>query len=449
MAARGRSGGDPCRSPPGTSRLRTGGVVVSLLTDVIPLVIKNYFLLFLDLEFLFLMALVVLLIALQYRRSESAREVMFGVRTRRLWKDTAFATALGLAGGIGGSVLMTLAGLPLTGSGNVFVLFLFIAVLLMLINPRFICFAYAGGIISLLHIFTGWPPVNIYQVLGLVALLHMVESVLIFFSGHLGAVPTFFGDENGRVVGGFTLQKFWPIPLVALTVAGYSAAPGAFDGMPHWWPLIKPGDPGGDVRFHYALVSVVAGLGYGDLAIARSPWEKSRLSSLYLGVYSITLFSLAVAAQYYRFLTLVAALFSPLGHELVIYIGKKIELAGKPAFAPSSRGVRVLDVIRESAAWDMGIRPGDVLITVGGLPVRDRWGLRHALDRIPGSMEIEFLRGKGQVYSRGLSFRPGGGKTLGVLPVPLENERGYVEINSPGWLYTRLIWLRDRLRGKK
>lgn len=423
-----------------------GGVEVYLLTDVIPLVIKNYFLLFLDLEFLLLMAVVVALIALQYRRSESIRKSMFGVKTHGLWRDTVSATLLGLAGGLGGSVLMVLAGLPLTGTGSVFMLFLLIAAVLMLINPRFICFAYAGGIISLANIVTGWPQVNIYQVLALVALLHMVESLLIFFSGHLGAVPTFFGGSSGKVVGGFTLQKFWPIPLVALTVVDFSASAELFGNMPRWWPLIKPGNVSELNNFGYALISVVAGLGYGDLAIARNPWEKSRLSAFYLALYSVTLFMLAVFAQYYSFLSLAAALFSPLGHELVIYIGRKIELAGRPAFAPSNRGVRVLDVIPDSVAWDMGIRSGDVLITVGGTPVNDRWGLKHVLDHIPGSLEIEFLQGPGQVYNRGLAFRPNMRRSLGVLLIPSENERDYVDVNYPGLLHRKFASLWKKIR---
>jgi hypothetical protein len=190
----------------------------------------------------------------------------------------------------------------------------------------------------------------------------------------------------------------------------------------------------------------VAGLGYGDLAIARTPWEKSRLSALYLALYSFTLFFLAVQSQYFSFLAPVAALFSPLGHELVIYIGRKTELAGRPAFAASSRGIRVLDVIPDSIAWNMGIRSGDVLITVGGFPVCDRRGLKYALESISGSLEIEFLRGPGQAYSRGLAFRPDMNRSLGVLVVPAENERAYVEINPPGWLNRTMALLWKKIK---
>lgn len=415
------------------------------LANAVSVVIENYFLLFLDPEFMLLMALVVALVALQYKRAESVRAGMFGVKTPRVWKDTAAATLFGLAGGLAGSILMVLAGLTVTGSGSVFILLLLIAGLLMLINPRFLCFAYAGGVVALLNIFTGWPQVNIYQVLALVALLHMVESILIFFSGHLGAVPAYFEDGSRRIVGGFTLQKFWPIPLVALTVIGHSLYPGAFAGMPDWWPLIKPDVAGEPGRLEYVLVAVVAGLGYGDLAIARNPREKSRISSLYLALYSAALFILSVLAQYFRPLALAAALFSPLGHELIIYIGKRIEMAGRPLFAISARGVRVLDVLADSTAWHMGIRSGDVLLALNGIPLRDQWTLAQALDHVRGPLEIEYLRGPAQVYSRGVTYRKDTGKPLGLLPV-YEGGRGYIGLNSPGPLWRRLISWREKNR---
>ncbi|MFZ5596380.1 MAG: PDZ domain-containing protein [Bacillota bacterium] len=410
------------------------------LFAVVPEIIKNYFLLFLDPVFISLMLLVVVLVALQYRRLESVRAAMFGVIASGVWRDTLAATLFGLAGGLVGSILMILVGLPLTSSGSAFFLLLLISALLMLINPRFLCFSYAGGIISILNILTGLPDINIYQILGLVALLHMVESILIFFSGHLGAVPAFFSDgKTGRVTGGFTLQKFWPIPLVALTVIGYPATQDVLWEMPGWWPLIKPGGGYESHLFSYALVSVVAGLGYGDLAIVRSPREKSRISAFYLAMYSIALFSLSVSAQYIPALAPAAALFSPLGHELVIYLGKRIEFTGKPLYSPSPRGIRVIDVLKGYTAWRMGIRPGDIILSVNGIPVRDSIGLKFVLGGCPcpGPLEIEYLKGPEEVFRRGIYYRLDKNRPLGLLTVDAEG--GRVSVRSGGLPWRRLL----------
>ena len=101
-----------------------------------------------------------------------------------------------------------------------------------------------GGLLALVSLLFGFPEISVPQIMALVAILHMVESFLIFSSGHLGAVPAYIKGQGGRITGGFTLQKFWPIPLVALVVmAGGGVVEGGIE-MPGWWPLIKPGVPG-------------------------------------------------------------------------------------------------------------------------------------------------------------------------------------------------------------
>lgn len=415
-----------------------------ILIEAVPQIIESFFLQFTNWDFLLLMIIVFLLVDQQYRRAESVRAAMFNTKPRRIWKDSIYAVILGLAGGLVGSILSILTGLPLSGSGNVFILVLFLAVVLMLINPRFICFAYAGGIISLSNIIFGFPVVNVYQILALVALLHLVESLLIYFSGHLGAVPTFFRNGSGSVAGGFTLQKFWPIPLVVLVTLGYPDAQGFVGSMPDWWPLIKPGVDYAPAGF--ALVSVVAGLGYGDLAVARSPYEKRKISALLLLLYSVILFILAVVAQHYYSLIWLAAIFSPAGHELVIYIGRRIELAGKPLYLPSEYGAKILDVMPGFAAWAAGLRSGDVIISMGNEQVLNHWDLKNVLENHSCPLEIEYLHGRGQVYLRELIDCPGGFEKLGLLLVSQISEKSYIDINSPGLLSGILtsIWRKTK-----
>lgn len=373
--------------------------------------------------------LVVLLVALQYQRMASVRESFFGLKTRRVWSDTLTATGYGIGGGLAGSLLIVFVGLSLSGSN---LLYLWpVAILLMLINARFLCFAYAGGVLALANLIFGFPALNIAQVLALVAILHMVESVLILVSGHLGAVPAYFKDHGGRVVGGFTLQKFWPIPIVVLIVAGQSVAPEGVN-MPQWWPLLKPAGIENFEHIVYGLVPVVAGLGYGDLAIARNPWQKSRLSALYLGLYSIVLLLLSVLAQNSRPVALLAALFSPLGHELVIYIGRRLEFKDQPIYVPAQRGMRVLDVVVDTPAWQAGIRSGDIILAINGLPVSGRASLENALAKGLWPAEVEFLHGREQSYRREAAPPVKPGRTFGVLPVPEGGEEAYMELGAAG-----------------
>nr|WP_315987920.1 PDZ domain-containing protein [Desulforamulus aquiferis] len=73
-----------------------------------------------------------------------------------------------------------------------------------------------------------------------------------------------------------------------------------------------------------------------------------------------------------------AAMFSPLGHEMVIYIGKKLEF-GRSIYQPPNKGVKVLDVVPGYPAWEAGIRSGDIIIDVNEMEVNSRQGLEFAL----------------------------------------------------------------------
>jgi len=389
---------------------------------------------------------VVLLIGLQYWRMNGMRSSIYGVPLKAsLWTDVSTVILMGLLGGVLGSLLMVFIGVTLSGSGLMYIWPL--AILLMLIDARFICFAYAGGLIALSRLLFGFPQINVSQVLALVAVLHMVESMLIFFSGHLGAVPAFFRDRAGRVVGGFTLQKFWPIPITALAImAGAGTPPGSVD-MPDWWPLISPGmEDADDIVF--TLMPVIAALGYGDMAIARSPRQKGRLSAGYLALYSLLLLILAVLADRFWLLGVLAALFSPLGHETVIHLGRRMEIQGEPIHVPCADGLAVLDVVPESPAWQTGLRSGDLLVQVNGVPVRNREDLADLLSTEEQPLQLSYVNRQGRRFTRELP-PPNTNEPLGILPVPEGNEQeAVIELSSAGPLgrYVTALW---RRLGKK
>ncbi|WP_338091136.1 PDZ domain-containing protein [Pelotomaculum isophthalicicum] len=368
------------------------------------------------------------LIALQYQRMGRLRESFFHQKSGRAWADVIMAAGFGLLGGLAGSFLMVFIGLTLSGPDLIYLWP--VAILLMLINMRFLCFAYSGGVLAVSSLLLGFPQVNIPQIMALVAVLHMVESILILVSGHLGAAPAFIKAAGGRVVGGFTLQRFWPIPLVVLAVAGTGAVQGVVE-MPDWWPLIKPDVPGELHNLVFYLMPVVAGLGYGDVSIARSPVEKSRLSALHLGLYSVILLILAVLAEHSRAVTLAAALFSPLGHETVIYISRRIESCGEPLYVPPARGVRVLDVSPDMAAWRAGIRSGDIILAVNGLELTDKNSFYQMQQETFLPLLVDyFSRAAGENRRRLLV--PAGPGGWGLVLVPEGNENKYVELWTTG-----------------
>ncbi len=383
----------------------------------------------------FMFWVVLFFVAIQYRRIARMRESLFGIRGNTVLKDTATATLYGIIGGAVGSLLLVLTGIDINRLGIAYIWPL--ALFLMLINPRFLCFSYAGGIVALSKLLLGVPEVvDIPQLMGLVAILHLVESLLISFSGHQGATPMFTRNASGQLVGGFTLQKFWPLPLVA--VAFLSGNPGytLLPAMPGWWPAIRFGQ-----EFPLAAVGVlvpfVAGLGYGDLALAHTPVEKSKMSARNLSIFSLILLVLSLLASRIPVFEYLAAIFAPLGHEVVIYIGQKTELGGKPIFVPPLRGVRVLEAVPNTAAQAVGIRSGDVIYAINGEAMNGKGDIERVLWGDPGFLEIEYVTHARKRWQRAMvRLRPH--QPLGIIAVPEGDEGVYTEFANQS-LISRLL----------
>ena len=332
--------------------------------------------------------IVIVLIWLLYQRMQKTREALFGVRDSTL-RLVLTSLGYGIAGGLVGSVLIVLLGISINDIGIIYLWIL--AMLLMLVDPRFLCFSYAGGILALVSLLTGYPKLNIPALMGLVAVLHLVESILILGSGHIDPLPVYPRNRFGRVVGAFNLQKFWPIPLAIIVWASLQQSPAGGIVMPGWWPLL--GRPGAlPAVAVFGIFPVVAALGYGELAITCRPRERVKLTALHLAMFSLILLGLAVMAAYVPHTAILAALFAPLGHEVVIHIGQRSELEGKPRFIPPGRGVMLLDVLKASPSQEARLRSGDVILRIGDTPVNSRAELASALDLSGPWFEVEYQR---------------------------------------------------------
>ncbi|MGE5484547.1 MAG: PDZ domain-containing protein [Ignavibacteriales bacterium] len=372
--------------------------------------------------------MIVFLSAIQYKRLAANEERIYGTVKNNSLEVSVSGLFYGLAGGVVASVFLVFIGVSLTGSGVTYLLPL--AFLLYMINPRLMCFSYAGGIVSLLYLMFGFPKVSVPGIMALVGILHVTESVLIRISGGGCSTPLYLRNKAGRVVGGFGLQRYWPMPLVALimlVVPDMSKVPGLIQ-MPDWWPLIRPEEAAVTPDVLFAMVPIVAALGYSDFAVTCTPAQKIRRTSSALAIYSIALIGAAVASSFYRPFQWVAALLGPLGHEAVVMLGSKRELSGDPAFVPPSRGVMVLDVLPNTPAAGVGLKTGDIITEVSGTPVNSRSELIEMVQRTPVFLEL-LVEDPHTGTEREVSFR-GVVEDLGVVTVPEEGDFPHVELRS-------------------
>ncbi|MBT9168027.1 MAG: Cell division topological determinant MinJ [Syntrophomonadaceae bacterium] len=388
--------------------------------------------------------LVALLMASQYGRVARNEMQLFGRAKYSVAGQTLYFALLGLAGGFLTSLLLVFFGISLLDIGMIYVWPL--AVLLLLVHPRYLCFAYAGGLVgafsALLQLLEQiWPnitagmlsglaSIHIPGLLALIGILHLTESVLIAVSGHLFPSPLYLKTEKG-VVGGYSLQKFWPLPLVgliALIVPQASAEAVSGVSMPDWWPLLAASAllPGAGETLLYLLTPIVAGLGYGDLAISTSPQKKSKRSALNLGCYSLSLIAAAFLAFHYPLFTIPAALLSPFGHELLILLGNKQEFSGAPLFVAQKNGVKILDIFPRTPATAAGLVSGQVILSVNGLPVNDSLTMRNIMELAGSRADLEIQGKKNRVELKFSDYR-----FTGIVLVPDQFTTVYLEVKQP------------------
>ncbi len=406
--------------------------------DLISLIIRGTLDVVLDVNFWLILALV----GYQYWQMQKSQRQMFGVYKYSLTKQILLAGVYGLIGGITGSFLLTIVGVTLNQLGLNYIWP--VALALMLINMRFLCFAYAGGLVALANVIFGWPEVNVPQVLSLVAVLHITESLLIAISGSYSAMPMIVKKQDGRLVGAFSLQNFWPLPLVILVAVTMPSGTisGGVMKMPEWWPLLTVvQEPPSGSSLLYVMAPVVAALGYTDMAIASLPQQRRWHSALHLAGYSILLLVLALLSAKYVWLQVFAAILSPLGHELLIQLDNRREMKVPPRFVPPSYGLMVLDTVSDSPAANM-FKPGDFIINVAGLPINSRYDLAAAISQATEEFSIIFERA-GKEVRKNSKFKQGE-RRLGVILVPDGDELFYVEMVTQR--YGLIDWLKDKFR---
>lgn len=261
-----------------------------------------------------------------------------------------------------------------------FMYIIVIAILLSFINTRFMCIAYGGSIICLISIIFGFPTIDTTDIMLVVATLHIVESILILFNGYRGKFPAFF-EQRGEYVGGYNINRFWPLPFVIFIGDG----------------LIRP-------------VTLMAILSYGDFTLT-FPRRKIVATSIVLFLYS----SLLMVIIKLNLAPIVPPIVALIGHEFIIYINKMREKSRIPMFTNTKQGVRVIDISKRGIAKDIGISIGDIILTINEVTVNSSKDIEEIESLNNINWRINYFN-----MNKGLSTKlyQGNKKTLGISVVP-------------------------------
>ncbi|OXM15068.1 serine protease [Paenibacillus herberti] len=376
-------------------------------------------------------ALIVMILA--YIRRTTLERRMFHVRLHA-WPLLLFrAMSWGLLAGVILSLAAASIGILLTPDA---VLWLWgTAAVLALLRVRYLCFAYSAGLLGLLQGLSsllaledsgGWigslaqslAALDMPGLLLLVAGLHLVEALLVRRDAGRLASPLYLEGKRGKLIGGYSLQGFWPVPLLLLVPAADGAVGTA--ALP-WTPLL-----GGDAwAGGWTVLALPVVIGFVDLALSALPKQQARLASRRLLLYSAVLAVLALGAAFAAPLVPLASLAALGLHEALVLLGERRERQQPPRFVHDSRGLCILGVVPGTPAEEMGLEAGEVLHKVNGQRVRTKEELYTALHENSAFCRLEVLNLEGQVKFVQRARFDGEHHQLGVLLAPDEGAGYY------------------------
>jgi hypothetical protein len=188
------------------------------------------------------------------------------------------------------------------------------------------------------------------------------------------------------------------------------------------------------------LVPVMAILGYGEITTTRTPVRASGRSAFHLFIYSLILLGITILASHIPVLMYIGAIFSPAGHELVIWMGLRAEKNRIPLYIKPPAGVGILDVVAGTPAAKSRLCAGDVITRVNGAEENYYFNLKTTLIMNEGYCYIQVVR-NGKTLD--LTYYSERGQDPGIIPVPSpEAGQFLVQKDDRIFIVFRRLWSR-------
>lgn len=366
----------------------------------------------------FVFIVFIFIVYMQYKKIEGFQGIIYGKPKDTLKNLVSTSVLAGILAGTAISIPMVLAGISFSQDMGIQYL-IPLSVLLMVLDPRLLCFSYSGGIISIISLIFGFKKVDVSGIMLLVGLLHLLESLLIYFDGYRGAIPVFMENEDGSIRGGFTMQRFWPIPIAIVLFAGYGGFTGDVVSTPEWWPIIRPHlDPSRIGEAVFTAIPISAILGYSEFTSSYLPKEKCKNTSFKLAIYSLILILLSIVSSYIYIFKYIAALFAPIAHEGLIRYERKLEEKRQPIFTPVKNGVKVLDTLPGGPGEKMGIKPGDIILSINNRTIVTIEGMDDFFKEYINYIWVNVKNRFGEIRTLEYKDYYDGIDSLGIISVP-------------------------------
>lgn len=388
-----------------------------------------------DPNYIFFLAILVFMLYKRNRKISIMQKMIIGEPLYSPFELTISQLVLGIFAGIFASVIMSYLGIIYYGTEAIEILFM-TSIFLAIFSPKFICFSYSAAILGALSIIltilyqnTGvgentFLRVDIPSLIATVAVLHFVEGILIIIDGKRGSIPV-FRKVGKEIQGGFAFKRYWTVPVALFIMINTSLITdlGATEPMPNWWPIIKTSIPIEILKKSVvALIPFYGMLGYKSNTFTQTKNQKTLISGLFVITYSVALFLVAQLAHINIFFQVLAVVFTPVGHELMLRIQTYFEGTMEARYV-SRNGVMVLEVSPNSIGRALGIESEDIIVEMNEEEVKTEEDISRILNYKPETVFFKVRNSKGEVRKTNKHPYQKGKVALGILIVPTKVDK--------------------------
>ena len=333
---------------------------------------------------------------------------------------------LGILAGAIGSVILSVLGVTFNENSGIEFIFM-ISILSLFYKKKYISYAYSAAILGAIGIALKFISnitemklflnTDILSLMTFVGVIYILEGFLIIFDGGRGAIPVFTKKED-KIVGGFSFNRYWPIPVAILMIFTNSIAgeDSIYSNVASWWPIINNKEVLSLLATAMiASITLYGIMGYSNVTFTQEKKTKSLRCGSTILIYGVTVALVAQLASINILGQIIAIIYAPLAFELIMRYEYRVEKKSKCLYVSDDEGIMVLEVTPNSPAYEVGIKRGDKIIEINGQNIKSEGDIFKAARDSILKVPMKVKNNSGQVLEYIVQPR---NKRLGLLLVP-------------------------------
>ncbi|SDC58818.1 hypothetical protein SAMN05421734_11249 [Pelagirhabdus alkalitolerans] len=277
---------------------------------------------------------------------------------------------------------------------------LVIVTILLSISRRFtwLSTAYTFGITAIILLFLplyeSWLPTFLQveiSTLSWVSFTVIMGLFLIFEAFISGRIiqdqtfPELFKSPRGKTIGQHRFKKIMIIPTLMIWPIG------GLELNIDWWPVLEwQGEQFGLIIFPFII-------GIEHVFKSALPQKMMKRMSHYLLLLGLVVVAISLVGYFVEIAVIMGVAVALIGREWITYRFRRQDSQGEPFFNPINNGIKVLAVLPESPAVDMGLGVGDRITKVNGLAVSGVNDFYQALQENRAFCKLDVLDERGEV----------------------------------------------------